>query len=207
MVLLRSMQSAELRRRKSIFSAQFSIICHWSRAQKEIWRHILFRPRVITPVVQLMNLKTAQTSSSILTVLTTKKYGWLKTQSEYIIVVDGALRDRTFDTTFAEFNKWLCRLAKRARINKVLVELTGEDRIYVFDGHSGIYRDMFEYPSWSCLNDDGEPAWWEYLYWQPDSVGFPRQLAYKYYIDPDNDKRVENWIQDTKRRSGFERRH
>lgn len=129
-----------------------------------------------------------------------QKYGWLKTQSKYIIVVNGALRDRTFDTTFAEFNKWLCRLAKRARIDKVLVELTGEDRIYVFDGHSGIYRDMFEYPSWSCLNDDGEPAWWEYLYWQPDSVGFPRQLAYKYYIDPDNDKRVENWIQDTKRR-------
>lgn len=136
-----------------------------------------------------------------------QKCGWLKTQSKYIIVVNGALRDRTFDTTFTEFNKWLCRLAKRVRIDKVLVELTGEDKIYVFDDHSGIYRDMFEYPSWSCLNDDGEPAWWEYLMWQPDSVGFPRQLAYKYYDDPYNDKRVENWIQDTKRRRGFERRH
>lgn len=123
-----------------------------------------------------------------------QKYGWLKTQSKYIIVVDGALRDRMFDTTFAEFNKWLCRLAKRTLIDKVLVELTGEDRNYVFDDHGGIYRDMFENSSWSCLNDDGEPAWWEYLMWQPDSDGFPRQLAYKYYIDPDNDKRVENWI-------------
>lgn len=123
-----------------------------------------------------------------------QKYGWLKTQSKYIIVVDGAFRDRTFNTTFAEFNTWLCRLAKRACIDKVLVELTGEGRNYVFDDHGGIYRNMFEYPSWSCLNDDGEPAWWEYLYWQPDSVGFPRQLAYKYYIDPDNDKRVEDWM-------------
>lgn len=57
-----------------------------------------------------------------------QKYGRFKTQSEYIIVVDGALRDRMFDTTFAEFNKWLCRLAKRALIDKVLVELTGGTR-------------------------------------------------------------------------------
>lgn len=73
-----------------------------------------------------------------------QKHGRFKTQSEYIIVVDGALRDRMFDTTFAEFNKWLCRLAKRALIDKVLVELTGGDTTYVFNDHSGIYRDMFE---------------------------------------------------------------
>lgn len=121
-----------------------------------------------------------------------QKYGWLKTQSEYIIVVDGALRDRTFDTTFAEFNKWLCRLAKRVKINDVLVKLSDYEKTYIFSNKDGIYTKMFEHPSW--ISDDGEPAWWEYLYWQPDSVGFPRQLAYKYYIDPDNDKRVEDWI-------------
>nr|DAT91253.1 MAG TPA: hypothetical protein [Caudoviricetes sp.] len=30
--------------------------------------------------------------------------------------------------------------------------------------------------------------------WQLDHTRFPRQLAYKYYNDPDNDKRVEDWI-------------
>lgn len=123
-----------------------------------------------------------------------QKNGWLKTQSKYIIVVDGSLRNRMFDTTFAEFNKWLCRLAKRVQIDKVLVELTGENKIYVFTDNDNVFRDMFEYPSWSCLNDDGEPAWWEYLYWQPDHTGFPKQLAYKYYNDPNNDKCVEDWI-------------
>ncbi len=121
-----------------------------------------------------------------------QKYGWLKTQSKYIIVVDGALRDRMFDTTFAEFNKWLCRLAKRVKINDVLVKLSNYEKTYIFSNKDGIYTKMFERPSWT--SDDGEPAWWEYLMWQPDSVGFPRQLAYKYYIDPDNDKRVEDWI-------------
>lgn len=123
-----------------------------------------------------------------------QKNGWLKTQSKYIIVVDGSLRNRMFDTTFAEFNKWLCRLAKRVQIDKVLVELTGENKIYVFTDNDNVYRNMFEYPSWSCLNDGGEPAWWEYLYWQPDHTGFPKQLAYKYYNDPNNDKCVEDWI-------------
>lgn len=121
-----------------------------------------------------------------------QKYGWLKTQSEYIIVVDGAFRDRNFDRTFAEFNKWLCRLAKRVKINDVLVKLSDYEKTYIFSNKDGVYTKMFEYPSWT--SDDGEPAWWEYLMWQPDSVGFPRQLAYKYYNDPDNDKRVKDWI-------------
>lgn len=45
-----------------------------------------------------------------------RKRGWLRTQRRYLIVVDGAFRDRYFDETFSEFNKWLCRLAKRVEI-------------------------------------------------------------------------------------------
>lgn len=39
--------------------------------------------------------------------------GWLKTQDEYIVCVDGSFRDREFNETFREFMKWLCRLSKR----------------------------------------------------------------------------------------------
>lgn len=115
-------------------------------------------------------------------------------QSNYIIAVDGDLRDRYFDETFAEFNKWLCRLAKRADIREVCVRLYQEcGKEYIFTDRNGVYSDMFEYPSWS--NGSGEPAWWEYLMWQVDQqTGLPRLLEYKYYNDKENDKKVEAWI-------------
>ena len=54
--------------------------------------------------------------------------GWLRTQEEYILVVDGSFRDRMFEQTFREFMKWLCRLGKRTRIKDVLVEIKGYDK-------------------------------------------------------------------------------
>ena len=38
------------------------------------------------------------------------------------IIVDGSLRDRFFEQTFMEFNKWLNRLAKRVSVEEILVQ-------------------------------------------------------------------------------------
>ena len=42
-------------------------------------------------------------------------------QDKYILVVDASLRDREFEQTYKEFQKWLCRLAKRVDIEDVVV--------------------------------------------------------------------------------------
>lgn len=123
-----------------------------------------------------------------------RKRGWLRTQSRYLIVVDGAFRHRYFEDTFLEFNKWLCRLAKRVEIEDVLVKLSDCEKEYLFTNKNDCYSEMFEYPSWSRTNEDGEPAWWEYLMWESDDSGYPRLLAYKYFNDEENDKKVEDWL-------------
>ena len=51
-----------------------------------------------------------------------------KVQDEYILVVDGSLRDREFEQTYKEFQKWLCRLAKRVDVGNVLVEVSGYEK-------------------------------------------------------------------------------
>lgn len=45
-----------------------------------------------------------------------RRRGWLHTQNEYILVVEGNFRDRFFNDTYREFIKWLCRLAKRVDV-------------------------------------------------------------------------------------------
>ena len=55
--------------------------------------------------------------------------GWLQTQDEYILVVNGALRDREFNETFREFMKWTVRLGKRVGIEDILVEIKGYDKL------------------------------------------------------------------------------
>lgn len=93
--------------------------------------------------------------------------GGLKTQDRYILVVNGDFRDRVFNETFREFTKWICRLAKRADIEDVLVKLTSDDRCeYIFTNQNDVFTNMFEYPSWA--NATGEPAWFEYLMWQSE---------------------------------------
>lgn len=129
--------------------------------------------------------------------------GWLRTQSEYILVVEGSLRDRFFNRTYREFQKWLCRLAKRISVENVLVEITGYDEkciitnpeISNYKHWDTVYGQMFEPPSWFFTNKDKEPNWCEYLIWQPmDECDYPAVLGYKYFNSPENDKKVETWI-------------
>lgn len=127
-----------------------------------------------------------------------RRRGWLRTQDEYILVVEGDFRDRFFDDTYREFIKWLCRLAKRVDVRSVLVNIDSNDKgSYVIcenDRWDNAYGKMFELPSWSPWNKDKEPAWYEYLMWDRHKTSdMPAKLVCKYYNDPENDKRIEDW--------------
>lgn len=114
---------------------------------------------------------------------------WLKMQTQYILVLEGALKDRMFEDTFKELNKFLNRLSKRLDIREVLVSLKDYDKEYIFKNDKP-YADMYEWPSWA--NENGEPAWWEYLMWDRGvDTWMPMALEYKYYNNPKNDAEWE----------------
>ena len=122
-----------------------------------------------------------------------------RTQSSYIIVIEGALRDRSLNRTVREFTNWLCRLAKRVHVTDILVRVSDswEPQDYLFKDAEYWYG-LFEDPSWT--NDTGEPNWCEYLMWdRAKESTFPIELAYKYYSDPENDREAEhrlNYLKD-----------
>lgn len=115
-----------------------------------------------------------------------------ETQDKYMIILEASLRDRMFDETLRELNKWLNRLAKRVYVEDILVKLRGynywcgEKKLIISDPEP--YKQMEEGPSWW----NGEPAWAEYLMWDraPDS-GYPLLLAHKYYDIPEIDAEIE----------------
>ena len=120
--------------------------------------------------------------------------GWLRVQDNYLLVVNGAFRDREFSETFREFINWLCRLAKRVSIEDILVRISGYDKEYVINdrcNYSSPYSLMNERPSW-CEESNGEPCWAEHLMWdRAKDSDYPMLLAYKYFDDPENDAEVE----------------
>lgn len=123
--------------------------------------------------------------------------GWLQTQREYILTVNAALRDRMFNQTFKEFNKWLNRLAKRVSVTDVLVRIYDYGKEYLFNnmGIDSPYWHMEELPSW-CEESDGEPCWCEHLMWdRAKNSDYPIMLAYKYYADPENDAEAQRRIE------------
>lgn len=116
-------------------------------------------------------------------------------QSEYILVVDGNLRDRMFDQTFREFQKWLCRLAKRVWVEDVMVEVKAYEEVSLIRNTNGIYTKMFEDPTWCNDDEYSEPNWCEYLMWdRARKYDYPMMLAYKYIDDPENNQEVERRI-------------
>lgn len=129
-----------------------------------------------------------------------QRCGWLATQSEYILVVEGDLRDRLLSDTYKEFINWLCRLSKRISVLNVLVNINSDDdgnRIIYADGYHNPYAEMFEEPSW--VNDSNEPNWCEYLLWdRAKDSDMPMRLMFKYIKDKENDEEV-------KRRMNYEK--
>jgi hypothetical protein len=133
-----------------------------------------------------------------------KKNLSLDTQDEYILVVNGSFRDRMFEQTYKEFQKWLCRLAKRVYVEDVLVEVTGWNRSELIRNPrlprekcwDTVYGQMHERPTWSYDDDEfHEPNWCEYLMWdRARGSDYPMMLAYKYFADEKNDAEVERRI-------------
>lgn len=129
----------------------------------------------------------------------TRNRGMLRTQDEYILVVDAALRDREFNQTYREFIKWLVRLGKRVMIENILIKISGYDKFTIIKDYcvknekyswQNVFNNLFENPSW--MNDDGEVNWCEYmLYPRAKDSDYPMMLAYKYFNDKENDKEVE----------------
>lgn len=121
-----------------------------------------------------------------------------KMQDEYILVVNGSFRDRFFDQTYREFQKWICRLAKRILVEDVLVEVKEYEKTVIIRNTdvqrkkewNTVYGQMFENPSWH--NETGEPTWCEYLmYDRAKNSNYPMLLEYKYFNNGDNDREVE----------------
>lgn len=78
-----------------------------------------------------------------------------KTQSRYFLVLDGNLRDRYYEDTFKELNKFLNRLGKRLMVDSVYVRLYNYERSHIFTNKNDCYGKMFE-------NDN---PWYNYLMW------------------------------------------
>ena len=55
---------------------------------------------------------------------------WWRTQSTYIVVLEGYLRDTYYEDTLKAFVKWLNRLSKRVWIEDMLVRVSGLKRCY-----------------------------------------------------------------------------
>lgn len=119
-----------------------------------------------------------------------------ETQNQYLVVIEASLRDRQFNQTLRELNKWLNRLAKRAGIHELLVKLNGYDIGHgwkeLIISNPKPYQEMSEWPSWWPEKSGGEPMWCEYLMWdRAKDSEYPALLAYKYFNDPENDAEVE----------------
>lgn len=68
--------------------------------------------------------------------------GWWETQTTYIVVLEGALRDTYYEDTLKAFVKWLNRLSKRIWVEDMLVRVSGggrqhrwNERIFSNAGH------------------------------------------------------------------------
>lgn len=119
-----------------------------------------------------------------------------KTQDKYFVVIEASLRDRYFEETLRELNKWLNRLAKRAGIEELLVKLTGWSKVglenkEIVISNAKPYEQMAEWPAWTDIAN-GEPMWCEYLMWErAKDYDYPMLLAYKYFNDTGNDSEIE----------------
>ena len=86
--------------------------------------------------------------------------GWWDVQSEYIIVLEGRLRDTVYEDTLRSFAKWLGRLSKRVWVHDVLVRVSGYSRRrgswneYLFNGADHWRTNYWATPQIRFLSPD-----------------------------------------------------
>lgn len=109
---------------------------------------------------------------------TVRQGDFIEIQDSYYLILEGDFRDRMYEQTFRELNKFLNRLAKRIYVDDILIRLTGWDKETIISNPDP-YQDMYEY---SANSSEDEPAWWEYLFWDRDLSGgdYPEKLTRKY---------------------------
>lgn len=124
----------------------------------------------------------------------TKDKGWYKMNNSYILTLEGNLRDRDFEETYKEVIRFLCRLAKRVRVQDVLIRIADTYKnkrkvIDEFELDNNPYYNMWESPSW---HNEESMNWCEYLMWEQGiNTNMPMKLEYKYYKNEENDKEVK----------------
>lgn len=93
-------------------------------------------------------------------------------QHNYIIVVEGNLRDAEGRETYRQFIRWLSRLSKRILVSNVLVRIWDTDGDnWVIDEPEGNCKFLDTYP------DYGEPCWTDYLLWEHDKNSwYPKRM-------------------------------
>lgn len=81
-----------------------------------------------------------------------------KTQSRYFLILDGSLRDRRYEDTFKELNKFLNRLAKRLTVESLHVRLITYNHSYTFKSENDCFGN-------NCYGNmfDSENPWYDYL--------------------------------------------
>lgn len=132
------------------------------------------------------------------------EYGFMELQSNYYLIITGDLRDRTYLQTYMEFQKWLCRLAKRVEVVGIMVRVSGDD-LRKHDWYSSAmitnarpYTQMYEYRR----SKDDEPGWCDYLLWEEDPyTGLPIEHVYKYIVSDDVDAEMQRRIEFRRKRA------
>ena len=89
-----------------------------------------------------------------------REYGEMCLQSKYMLLVDGALRDRESKDVYRDFIKWLTRLSKRIEVEEVNVK--------IYDlWYYNKYLIIDEERKWAKLYvySQNEVNWTNYLQW------------------------------------------
>ena len=99
--------------------------------------------------------------------------GWFEKQDDYLVVLDGNLRDRYFEETLQEFMKWLMRLASRCWVQECFVKVSGHRESNYEYAEQIIKGDFYEYRTPWSWEGKGVVNWCEYLLWKAphDSKG------------------------------------
>ena len=104
---------------------------------------------------------------------------WLDVQENYLLVLEGHLRDKEFEETKREVVNWLTRLAKRLLIHDVCVKVWDYSKSMVIDDAEP-YEDMYE-SRFEPHSDVVHKKWTDYLLWEHcEECSYPKKLL-EYY--------------------------